>query len=252
MKRSHNPELTPSPRSRVGEKVWQIVAEKFGFIELSEESRRNLLEANQLLVDNSLVVYINHTSTNDVPVGIGIALSQFTNAKRYLVPAGMKHYDMRRDFKNGLLMRMLKVLKMNFIPVVQQDDLESYPKKKRVQLLRKLKERTTRLISQPGSVYAITPEGTRSKSGQLLQAKTGIARIREFSEKPLYYLPIAIMFQKWHKTPQVVVGKPMPLDAIHAQPQFQGVDMGNHQQVADMLMQRVAELLPEENRGHYA
>lgn len=250
MKKGSQESLQPSPRSAVGELIWKLVKEKFGFIELSDESKRNLIEANELLKQNSLVVYVNHTSTNDVPVGIGISLSYFTNGKRVLAPAGMKHYDLRRDFKNGVLLRMMRLLKMHMIPVVQQDDLETYPEKKRAQLVKKLKHKTTKLLSKPGSIYAITPEGTRSKTGQLLRAKKGIGKIEQFSNKPLYYLPIAILFEKFSNTPQVIVGKPLTLSDISSSAQ---VNLANasEQEIADMLMKQLAALLPTQNQGYY-
>lgn len=249
--RSNESEYKPKPYSPIANTIWERVQKKHNFAELSAESKRNLAAANEILKHSTLVVYANHTSTKDVTVGIALMLSHLTNARNFLAPAGMKHYDMRRDPKNGILFRALRLLNMHAIPIVQTDDLDSYSPEKREKLLAKLKQRTAQLLGQPRSIYGIFPEGTRNKkTGALLKAKPGIAKIEKYTDKPLYYLPIAIVYEKWDE-PQVVVGEPQTLAEI-LERNGQAIPKDQAEQIADVHMQRLAELLPKSMRGSYA
>lgn len=245
-------------KTNFGEKMWNKVKEKNNLPELSAESQRNLEEANQLLKTNSIVIYANHTSGSDAEVAVSIAISKLSNAKRFAGPAGMKHYDLWRNIKsrntkrvaNGILLRSLKLLNVNIIPVVQRNDLDYYPEKKRKKLISRLKLKTKRLFARAGSVYGITPEGTRNKeTGELQKANTGIAKLEQYAPKnrPLIYLPISITFEEFSKKPQVVVGKPMALSKIMASQ----TNVNSDQDIADLHMYRLAELQEEKLRGYY-
>lgn len=243
-----------SLRTRLGERLWGKTKERNGLPELSAESAANIAEANSLLENHCLVVYANHMSIRDAEIAVTLALSKLSNAKRFLVPAGMRHYDLGRDMKNGILLRALRILNVHVIPVVQKSDLESYPEAKRAQLLLNLKTRTERLFAKKGSVYGITPEGTRNKeTGQLQQANTGIAQLEKYAPKdrPLIYVPVAIILNKFSNQPEVVVGEPQTLaqtiDSSHKK-----VDLSSLQQVADMHMYRLSTLMQEHMRGYYS
>ena len=165
----------------------------------------------------------------------------------------MRHYDLGRDVKNGMLLRALRILNVHVIPVVQKSDLESYPETKREQLLLNLKTRTEKLFAKKGSVYGITPEGTRNKeTGQLQQANTGIAQLEKYAPKdrPLIYVPVAIILNKFSNQPEVVVGKPQTLAQTIDSSQRE-IDFSSLQQVADMHMRRLSALMQEHMRGHY-
>lgn len=104
-----------------------------------------------------------------------------------------------------------------------------------------------------GKLLAISPEGTRSKDGQLLQGKPGIVVLAMRSKAPL--LPIAFYghenfwanFKRLRRTDfHVVVGKPFCLDTGGA-----ALSRDVRQAVTDEIMYKVAELLPERYRGYY-
>ena len=76
-------------------------------IEFSSESEQNLNQLNEILAENSAVFYLNHTSKMDAVLAIFMIFSQLPNATRLLGPAGMRHYDWRRDPSSALLLRLL-------------------------------------------------------------------------------------------------------------------------------------------------
>ncbi len=103
------------------------------------------------------------------------------------------------------------------------------------------------------SVIAISPEGTRSKNGKLLQGKPGVVAIAVRSGAPL--LPLAFYgyenfwqnLKKLRKTDfKVVVGKPFKLNMNGL-----GLSREVRQEVTDEIMYKIAELLPEYYRGYY-
>ena len=215
-------------KTNFGEKRWEKVKEKNNLPELSHESQKNLEEANQLLKTNSLVIYANHTSNRDAEVAVAIAISKLSNA---------------------ILLRSLILLNVKIIPVVQKTDADYYPEKKRRSLIKRLKLKTKRLFAKSGSVYGITPEGTRNKEkGQLQKANTGIAKLEQYAPKdrPLIYLPISITFEEFSNEPQVVVGKPMPLSEVMKNKE----NINSHQDIADLHMYRLAALQEEKLRGY--
>lgn len=238
------------------EKLWEIIRTKNGLPELNQESLDNITAANEILKTNSLVLYMNHTSFADAQIGAALALARFPNAKRFLAPAGMKHYDIVRDPINALALRSLKLLNMHLMPVVQASDIKSYSPKKRAKLIERLKQKTVRFLNKPGSVYAITPEGTRNKeTGQLTKGK-GLAELGKYSKKELYFMPISVLYPKFTDKPQIVIGKPIALSSIqdHADKSHRVLKEQNpksSQFTTDVLMLELAKLLPLGFRGYY-
>lgn len=243
----------PSPRSPIAEFIWDRMRDKHNFEPLSEQSLQNLARANEHLKQGALVVYLNHTSTNDAPVAISLVLSHLTNARRFMGPAGMKHYDLSRDPKNAVLLRALRLLNIHAMPVVQHDDLEHYPPEKRERLLTNLKRKAQNLLSKPGSIYGITPEGTRNReTGTLLRARPGIGKLQKYSHN-LTYLPIAITYAQHSEQPQVVIGAPERLgDLVNVfDVMLPQEENERAQAIADLLMYNLSLLMPESLRGVY-
>ncbi len=115
--------------------------------------------------------------------------------------------------------------------------------------------RTLRRLQQ-GGVLTMTPEGTRSKSGNLIEAKAGGIYLAWKAGVPI--LPAALTgtedavvrdrlrhFKRLNI--KVIAGKPFTL------PPIKGKDRDEMmQQYTDEVMCRIAALLPEERRGFYA
>ncbi len=109
---------------------------------------------------------------------------------------------------------------------------------------------------QEGGILAMTPEGTRSKSGNLIEAKSGGIYLAWKAGVPI--LPAAITgtedavvrdrFKHLRRLDiKVVIGKPFTL------PQGNGRDReALLQEYTNEVMCRIAALLPPERRGVYA
>jgi len=110
---------------------------------------------------------------------------------------------------------------------------------------------------QQGQVFTITPEGTRSKSGNLIEAKPGGIYLAWKAGVPV--LPVALTgtedavvaerlkhFKRLHV--KIVAGQPFALPQ-----EVKGKDRdAAMQQYTDEVMCRIAALLPPERRGVYA
>lgn len=105
-----------------------------------------------------------------------------------------------------------------------------------------------------GYILGIMPEGTRSRSGKLIRAQSGVAILAMHSHAPLQ--PVA----HWggenfgqnvkklkRSTFKVRVG---PL--FHIDDHGQRVDKNIRQKMADEMMYQIAKMLPEEYRGEYS
>jgi 1-acyl-sn-glycerol-3-phosphate acyltransferase len=104
-----------------------------------------------------------------------------------------------------------------------------------------------------GKILVVFPEGTRSIDGQLLQGKPGIVTLVLRSGVPV--LPVGLHgyenfwqnLKRLRKTDfNIKVGAPFRVD-------FNGDAMSRdvRQAVTDEIMYKIAELLPEKNRGYY-
>jgi 1-acyl-sn-glycerol-3-phosphate acyltransferase len=115
------------------------------------------------------------------------------------------------------------------------------------QTLRRLKE---------GGILTMTPEGTRSKSGNLIEARPGGIFLAWKAGVPI--VPVAITgtedasvkarlkhFKRLHI--RIVAGQVFTLPPIERKDRDALM-----QQYTDEVMCRIAALLPEERRGYYA
>lgn len=114
--------------------------------------------------------------------------------------------------------------------------------------------REARNYLRAGWALGIAPEGTRSRTGGLIPAKTGVAYLADKTGVPL--VPLAIsgtenalaLLLRFHRPRiQVCVGEPFHLPHIHRQ--SREADL---QRNTDEIMCRIAALLPAEYRGAYA
>lgn len=243
-------ETSGNLRQYLATNAWNLLRKKLE-LEFSPESQDNLAQLNKLLLNNSAVVYINHTSKLDELVAISLVLSQLPNAVNILGPVGMKHYDWRRDPLSAGLFRLLKLVHIQPVPVVQVKDTEVDYGKQKDAMLENLKKQTAKMIEHPGSVYGIAPEGTRNtKEGVLLRANRSIGNLKKY--KGIYYLPVAIMLKKYSSKPEVVVGVPLQLqDIIPVGLELSPDDKQRTQEIADLHMKRLADLMPHSLRGAY-
>lgn len=105
-----------------------------------------------------------------------------------------------------------------------------------------------------GGVLGIAPEGTRSDTGALQQAKTGVAFLAD--QAGVQILPVAVS-GTWQITSEIITlrrpvinvnfGKPFILPPVRRK--FRDEDLKNN---TEEIMCQLAALLPPENRGIYA
>ena len=105
-----------------------------------------------------------------------------------------------------------------------------------------------------GGVLGIAPEGTRSQTGGLIQAKTGVAFLADQAGVPI--LPVGVS-GTWKITKEILTlrrprinvkfGEPFTLPPIDRKERDAGLNRNT-----DEIMCRIAALLPPENRGEYA
>lgn len=117
--------------------------------------------------------------------------------------------------------------------------------------------RATLQRMREGGIFVITPEGTRSKSGCLIEAKAGAAYLAWKAGVPI--LPVALTGCE----DAVVVSRLRRLQRLHIQAvageffslpsEVKGSERtATMQAYTDEIMCRIAILLPEERRGAYA
>lgn len=245
-------EIQPTLKSRLAEGVFALFNQQYE-LEISPESAEHLCEANQILRDGPLVLYANHTSMADAKLVVPLILSM-PNVQRVIGPVGMKHFDLRRDLVNGIFMRSLRIAGVHALPVIQSVDDQFYAQDKRIGMIRDLKKETTRILNQPGSLYGIAPEGTRNKSGQLQQANPGLGYLNTYmtGEFQLHYLPVGLIYKNYDDRPRIEVGQPFKAsDVLQTISNLSTVPRKKAQQLSDVMMLRLAYLLPEQMKGFY-
>ncbi|MFZ7101665.1 MAG: lysophospholipid acyltransferase family protein [Peptococcaceae bacterium] len=118
---------------------------------------------------------------------------------------------------------------------------------------RKAIRETINQVKHTGSIF-IFPEGTRSRSAQLLKGRSGVVLIAKNSNAPI--IPIGIrgtekllpvnsdgrMSKEWFNQSNVYIkiGEPFLLEQLEGEAEL-----------IDLMMEKIAHLLPKEYRGYY-
>jgi 1-acyl-sn-glycerol-3-phosphate acyltransferase len=177
-------------------------------------------------VEGACIVILNHLSVFDPPL-VGILLP-----RRGWALAAEKY---RRHLLFGPVARFVGVI------FVRRGEVDRRALRAALKVLRK------------GGLVAIAPEGTRSPTGQLQQAKEGVAYLA--SRTGATILPVAVAGTekvidtlKRLRRPrvQVVIGEPFKLPP--AARAAKGPQLATY---TDLIMCRLAALLPESYRGYY-
>ena len=114
--------------------------------------------------------------------------------------------------------------------------------------------RTARDHLKSGGVLGIAPEGTRSQTGALIEAKTGVAFLADQARVPI--LPAAVS-GTWQITSKILALKRPVIEVNFGEPFIlPPVDRKNRDEDlkrnTDEIMCQLAALLPPDNRGFYA
>lgn len=114
-----------------------------------------------------------------------------------------------------------------------------------------LKEATTAIAN--GSIFALAPEGTRSKTGQMAKARPGAAYLATRAKVPI--LPAAVIntdivganFTRLRRTVvKAHIGKPILLPDLDRR--IRSKELADY---TDLIMAHIAVLLPERYHGYY-
>lgn len=220
----------------------------------------NFEKARKHLEKGSILLYTNHFHTLDTTAIAHVIDQQLllTSSQPSISPfdhitaiAARRHLDPERSksakIKSNVIERLQGLKGFHVIKVVQSYDMDSYEGSQgfNMQALRQARS----LLRTPGQVVAIAPEGTRSKEGGLLKAEEGIETLFRLGGENTLALPVAL--HPYHIRPPftktfVEVGAPFSYQELTSeQAQRSSLDL------SDLMMIRLAQLLPERNRGAY-
>lgn len=188
------------------------------------------------LPDEPCLFICNHLSNAD-----GFTLDRALRPRRVFFLAGIK--------LQGTVMTRLGTEAVDTI-FIRPNAADTEPLKRAVETLKS------------GQSVLIFPEGGRSRTGALIQAKKGAALIAKRAGVPI--VPVALTgterfmpiddrdmgrerVRRAHLT--VRFGRPFRIEAL--EPEVTGAE-DSRQALIDAMMRRVAELLPPEYRGAYA
>lgn len=164
----------------------------------------------------------------------------------------MKYMDPKRGPASKALNFMFpeweKSHGVKVLPIVQSYDRQNYEDPNTINTTSMKK--AIRTLRETGKIIAISPEGTRSKDGGLSEAEEGIELLLKISKSMA--IPLAAEHSndsssklvKSHT--KIYVGKPFFAQDIE-EDQSQNPDSKKK----DLIMLRLANLLPEQNRGFY-
>lgn len=213
--------LPNSIRKRILNKLARYFIKKYAVLHV--EGLENIPE------EGNVIFLGNHLSNAD-----GLILQYLLEKKKKVTfVAGVKLQD-------ELITKMM----LEFVP-----HINIHPNKPDRKALREAIE----VVKNKSSLF-IFPEGTRSRTGKLLKGRSGVVLIARKTnallvplgiwgtEKLLPIDPSGKMSKEWFTRAQVSIkiGKPFFLESI--------AESG---ETIDLIMLKIAELLPEEYRGYY-
>ncbi len=215
------------------------------------QGQNNLQTAKEHLTQGSVLLYSNHYHDFD-PFSLGRVIdSHLTPLEHVDILTSRRHLDSQRGpvnrLQNFLVDKMKAEKGFNPILVVQNYDKEKYPDAE--EFNKRALVEAVRDLRLPGRILSIAPEGTRSRTGGLLEAQEGLEPILRLSRKTTLALPIAM--EPTLTTPsfiraRVLVGEPFSYDDIIAE-QESHPDFS----VSDLMMLKIARLLSPQRRGFY-
>lgn len=245
------------------------LALKHGLYELQflGETEASVDLLREHLKEGSAVIYTNHFVFDEEAVVTAFLMTNFGDSIRRIgVPVSKKHYDWREWYKSwtnllhAIALRAGPMLGVEETPVVQHYDT-SYEEEVAEDSWKQFLRSSLEILSQPGGVVFIAPEGRISQTGSLMEAQAGIGVLAKLCKRkglPVCFVPLGILaegrvgrnfnlFSRKREDHQfgLNMGAPISLESL--------VGRGmKGREIADELMERLALLLPEERRGVYS
>jgi len=210
----------------------------------SPQTIRNIDALRQHLEGNSVVICHNHPgSLKDGPWAMAFSGRYFADQLRAIgSTVGQKHADPSRYPVHARVFELTQQLTgAQIFPLIQHNDDYPYPDSLRLALGRQFLRGSKDILSQPGGVLLMAPEGTRGEDGTLQPGQPGI-KILERSLHPSY-AALAIIPATADSCTRLELG-----------PVFTGADLDapDGYDFSDRLMLKLAELLPPHLHGHYS
>ncbi len=230
------------------------------FVDHSIRLERYGTDSHDILMDQlksgSVIVPFNHRSIIDPLVVMrelrGMGGGSLT---RLVLPATMKFFDGRMGYTAANLMHYVaKKYNAELLPIIQHYDA-AYSDEEKFANHRGVIETILAALEEKGSVIALSPEGTRSPTSQLLPAQKGIDLFMRKSPDSLV-LPVALVgterivgheynsVNPFHRA-TITYGFPMKAGEIN--------DFSRNIQIPsrDFVMLQIAAQLPQCDRGCY-
>jgi 1-acyl-sn-glycerol-3-phosphate acyltransferase len=191
-------------------------------------SRVTVTGMNNLPVTGPAILAVNHLSIIDAPLVFAIVSREDLTAL------------VAKDHRKNLFLRFL-VNAVNGI-WINRDEADTHA------------VRAAREHLKAGGMLGIAPEGTRSHTGGLAPAKTGVVYLANLTRVPI--IPVAVSgTYRWIqqllllRRPRfhVRIGEPLVLPPIDRKERDQALNL-----YTDELMYRIAAMLPAQHQGVYA
>jgi 1-acyl-sn-glycerol-3-phosphate acyltransferase len=198
----------------------------------------------------SILFYFNHFSKLDPILYGGIINDYVTPLANTASVLSFRHMDPERGLLSKLQATLFSEWEKKYgitaISVIQKKDMQGYLNAN--EFNSRAAREAAKFLRKPGHVLGIAPEGTRSKINELLQAEEGFETLFKLGGKNVLALPAAGVhstIRPYNTQTKVSIGAPFSYEEISRESKEKVIS------VTDLAMQKIASLLPEQNRGYY-
>jgi 1-acyl-sn-glycerol-3-phosphate acyltransferase len=236
-------------KSRVSEQTANFLLENIHYELFGVDNLR--LAREHLQNGGSIIFYFNHFSKLDPALYAKIIINYLTPLDHCVALVSTRHLDSKRGLVNQVQATLFeewgKLFGANIIPVIQEKDKKDY--KQAEEFNRNAIKRAIKILHQGGNLLAVAPEGTRSKTNRLLPAEEGLELIFRLGGKNVLALPVAAVhgtIRPYNTKTKVRVGKPFSFKEVQSEQSDKP-----EESITNLMMERLAILLPDANRGYY-
>ena len=237
-------ELAPRGIShKVGWLMWQGIQSRLE-IRFDDQDQENYAALDNHLEGSSAITFGYHPEEIEAVIAPIVSRAVLSNLDRAVVP--LAAYIYHKPAVNALSKVNSSLLRVHYMPVVRTDNPKDAPHAKHQEKYRRqLMTTTNNGLARPGFVYGIVPAGTRETSLSD-KVNTSFIKINARHDYQVPYFPLAIY--KEDEAIRIRAGKLVFLQEL-------ATVEGNRNEIAaayaPQVMQALADLLPEENRGPY-
>ncbi len=229
-----------------GEAVWWLNTHVYMYEVLGN---RNLYAMTEQLKRGSLLAYFNHRSGLDPGLILRFLNDQVTDLSNVYFFTSQRRLDPNRGVTNNVqgfnLEAAAQKCGFHLLPTVQGYEIDIYPNA--LEINRKSAELAKDALLSRGKVIVITPEGTRSKTGSLQKGSEGTGILLRIARKNALAVPLGIMGTREHvPRPTLAVGNLVSYEKVKEEAHGRGLS------TTDVLMKKLAVILPPEYRGVYS